>query len=154
MSVGSTQMVQIVNVEFAVYNKSTGAQVMAPTAIHTLFTSLGAPCGTTDGGDPVVLYDKAANRWFISQMQFNKSFTTNYVCIAVSTSSDATGTYNVYSVPFGQVLPDYPKYGVWPDAYYFSANMFNRGTTFVGAKTCAFPRAAMLAGQAVTAQCF
>ena len=44
-------------------------------------------------------------------------------------TSDATGQYNRYAFPFGSNLNDYPKFGVWPDAYYYSANMFaiNRG---------------------------
>ena len=27
-------------------------------------------------------------------------------------------------------LGDYPKFGLWPDAYYFSVNMFSNNTTF------------------------
>jgi len=146
LSVGATQIVQIVNVEYAVYDKLTSTRLTVPAAIHTIFTALGAPCGTADGGDPVVLYDKMAGRWLVSQLEFPSS-RSNYVCIAVSTTSDATGSYNLYEVPFNQYLPDYPKFGVWPDAYYFSANMFRNGSSFTGAKACAFPRSAMLAGQ-------
>ena len=42
---------------------------------------------------------------------------------------------------------DYPKFGVWPDAYYMTDNQFNQaGTAFLGAGAFAFDRAKMLAG--------
>ncbi len=154
LSVGDTQIVQAVNTQFAVFSKATGARIYGPAAIHTIFASLTGMCATKDGGDPIVLYDKMAGRWLISQMQYNNSGTSNLMCIAISQTSDATGKYNVYSFSFGNKLPDYPKFGVWPDGYYFSANMFYRGTSFQGAEACAFPRAAMLAGKAATAVCF
>jgi hypothetical protein len=152
-SVGATQVVETVNLAFAVYNKTTGAQVMAPTNIQTLYAPLGGECGTGDLTDPVVTYDKAAGRWVISMVAFNDSFTDNDICVAVSTSSDATGTFNLYSFSFTN-LPDYPKLGVWPDAYYVNANRFVSPTIFVGALTCALDRAAMLAGSAATRICF
>jgi hypothetical protein len=50
-------------------------------------------------------------------------------------------------------FPDYPKLGVWPDGYCASFNMFS-GNSFVGARACAFNRAAMLSGAAATMVCF
>ena len=45
-------------------------------------------------------------------------------------------------------FPDYPKMGVWPDAYYITYNLFNNaGTAFLGTKVCAFDRAKMLTGR-------
>jgi hypothetical protein len=75
--------------------------------------------------------------------------------VAVSTTSDATGTYNRYAFSFGNTqFPDYPKLGVWPDAYYITFNIFNNGTTFAGAKLCALDRTSMLAGTPANMQCF
>jgi hypothetical protein len=157
-AVGVRQYVQMVNVTIAVYDKATGALQFGPTAIHTLWKGFGGPCETAgDGGDPVVLYDQIANRWFISQLQFNSTFTSNQECIAVSTTSDATGSYNRYEFDFGSELPDYPKFGVWPDAYYSSQNMFAPfgGTfSFEGARACALDRAAMLIGGNAAMVCF
>ena len=80
--------------------------------------------------------------------------TTPYLqCIAVSTTSDATGTYNRYSFQYSN-FDDYPKMGVWPDGYYVTFNMFNSSNAFVGADACAYNRAAMLAGTAATQVCF
>ena len=154
LAVGGSQVVEIVNTEFAVYDKSSGAVTLGPAPIHTIFTSLGGMCAASDGGDPIVLYDRDQGRWLISQLEYNINFSSNLVCIAVSTSSNATGSYNLYAFNFGQNLPDYPKFGVWTDAYYFSANMFRKATSFIGARACAFDRQAMLNGSPAVGICF
>jgi hypothetical protein len=97
-----------------------------------------------------VTYDKVAQRWFFGQNVFVTPYT---VCIAVSTTSDATGSYNRYSYSLGNSsFPDYPKWGVWPDptnnAYFQSFNIFAGGFTETGSEACAADRAAMLAGSA------
>src|SRR5262249_43111440 len=91
-SVGASQFVQIVNVTIAVYGKRDGALQMGPAPIHTLWTGFGGLCengGTTptfkDGGDPIVLYDQIADRWLVSQLQFDETFTHTAECIAIST---------------------------------------------------------------------
>jgi hypothetical protein len=160
-AVGGTQFVQMVNVTIAVYDKSSGSLQLGPAAIHTLWTGFGGLCefggGTptfSDGGDPVVLYDHLAGRWLVTQLQYDTTFTHTAQCIAVSTSSDATGSYNRYEYDFGANFPDYPKFSVWPDAYYNTINVFP-GKGFAGAEACAFDRTAMLAGAATaTAVCF
>lgn len=153
-SVGDTQVVETVNVAFAVYNKSTGALVMPPKNIQTLYTPVGGVCATGNLSDPIVNYDKAANRWLITMIAFNNNFTQDAACIAVSNSSDATGTYHVYSFSYGTVLPDYPKVAVWPDAYYLTTDSFPGGRSFSGAETCALDRTNMLAGNPATEVCF
>ena len=93
----------------------------------------------------MVLYDHLAGRWLVSQLQYNTTFTNNAQCVAISTSSDATGSYNRYEFDFGINFPDYPKFSVWPDAYYNSINVFPPHG-FIGAEACALDRNAMLAG--------
>ena len=150
--VGATQYVQWVNLEFAVFNKNTGALVAGPTFGNAIWAGFGGQCQTSNSGDPIVQYDKIANRWVLTQFAVN---TTPFLqCVAVSTTSDATGTYNRYSFSFGNNFNDYPKLGVWPDAYYISFNMFLNGQTFIGPDACAMDRNAMLAGTAATIQCF
>lgn len=149
-TVGATQFVQWVNTSFAVFNKTTGALIAGPTAGNTMWSGFGGGCQTNNDGDPIVLYDKLANRWIFSQ--FSVSTTPYLQCIAVSTTSDATGTYNRYSFQYNN-FDDYPKMGMWPDGYYETFNMFN-GNTFVGADACAYDRTKMMAGQAATQVCF
>jgi hypothetical protein len=132
-TVGATQYVQWVNTSFAIFSKSNGALIAGPTAGNTLWSGFGGGCQTNNDGDPIVLYDKLAQRWIFSQ--FSVSTTPYLQCIAVSTTSDATGTYNRYSFQYTD-FDDYPKMSVWPDAYYETFNMFAGGTTFAGADAC------------------
>src|SRR5713101_4697951 len=121
--VGATQYVQIVNEGFQVFNKTTGASVLGPSAITTLWSGFGGVCQNNGSGDPVVLYDQIANRWIISQ--FAGAGVPTDECVAVSTTSDTTGSYNRYGFHLGSNFFDYPHLGVWPDAYYMSMNIFN-----------------------------
>jgi len=157
---GLTQYVQVVNTDMAVFTK-TGALVAGPFPTSALWAGFGGVCETTNQGDAIVLYDRLANRWLISQFAFNVSATGDPAapfvqCIAVSTSSDATGSYARYGYSFGTELNDYPKIGVWPDGYYFSFNMFQPPTfSNTGIKPCAVDRAKMLiADPTATMLCF
>jgi hypothetical protein len=153
-AVGATQYVQWVNTALAVFDKSTGEIASDfPKAGNAVWTGFGGGCETNNDGDPIVQYDKIANRWILTQ--FSVSTTPYLQCVAVSTSSDATGTYNRYAFSYGNTqFPDYPKLGVWPDGYYVSYNIFTNGTTFAGSQVCAFDRTAMLTGAAATQVCF
>jgi fibronectin type III domain protein len=147
--VGATQYVQIVNEGYQVFDKTTGASQLGPAGITSLWQGFGGVCQNAGDGDPVVLYDQIAGRWVISQ--FAGSSIPTDECIAVSTTSDATGSYNRYDFHLGSNFFDYPHLGVWPDAYYMSMNVFNSsGTSFLGPQAFAFDRAAMLNGQPAT----
>jgi hypothetical protein len=100
----------------------------------------------------VVLYDQLANRWLVSQFaSATGGAPITDECVAVSTTSDATGSYNRYGFHLGTNFFDYPKIGVWPDAYYMAMNVFNTaGSAFLGPQPFAFDRAAMLAGNPAT----
>jgi hypothetical protein len=148
-SVGTTQYMQMTNVEFAVYDKTTGNILLGPAQIHTLWSGFGGDCSNNDGGDPAVVFDKSAQRWVVSQL----SGTYANWCMAVSQTSDATGSYYRYAFSSGGNLDDYPKLSVWPDAYYRSTNTFHNNS-FVGANACAFDRALMLTGGAANEICF
>src|SRR5689334_12856877 len=74
ISVSPTQIVQTTNVQLAVYDK-TGGLLKGPVALNTVFAGLGNLCATTNGGDPVVLWDKIAHRWVITQIAYNSNYT-------------------------------------------------------------------------------
>jgi hypothetical protein len=152
--VGPNHYVQMVNSAFAVFNKSTGTVLAGPLNTNTLWSGFGGGCETNNDGDGTALYDPIADRWIISQ--FSVSTTPYLECVAVSTSPDPTGSWNRYAFSYGNTdFPDYPKLGVWPDAYYATFNIFANGSTFSGARVCAYDRASMLAGQpANSQQCF
>jgi hypothetical protein len=158
LAVSPTQIVQWVNSQFAVYNKAGVPQLPSPGFLNgnAIWSALGAGslCATTNRGDPIVQYDRINQRWILSQFAFNAAFSSNSQCIAVSTTSNALGAYNLYEYGFGNQLPDYGKLGVWSDAYYITYNMFTLASTFAGGRACAYDKAAMLAGTAAVSICF
>src|SRR5438270_748284 len=152
-AVGPSNYVQVVNSDFAVFNK-TGGTLYGPVQTNTLWSGFGGLCQSDNDGDGTVVYDRAANRWVIAQFAITGATTTFYQCVAVSTSGDPTGSYYRYSFSYSS-FPDYPKMGVWPDAYYTTFNLFNStGTTFLGGLVAAYNRSAMLTGAAATQQTF
>ncbi|MGZ4256367.1 MAG: hypothetical protein ACXVRE_01200 [Gaiellaceae bacterium] len=150
--VGATQYVQSVNTDFAVYSK-TGAVLRAATPLNQLWANAGGECAAHNDGDPVTVYDQLAKRWLMSQFIATPSGNAGDdqygECIAVSTTSDATGSYYLYEFDFGtDVFYDYPKIGVWPDGYYMMANEFpTNSETSAGVGAFAFERSQMLAGK-------
>ncbi len=146
---GDTQLVQWVNASFAVFDKSSGALLYGPAAGNTLWSGFGGQCQNNNSGDPIAQFDKVAGRWVMMQPVFKSPY---YICVAVSTTSDATGSYYRYAFPVSN-FPDYPKLGVWADGYYISFNQF-KGNSFLGAMACALDRGSMLLGNAATMQCF
>ena len=151
-SVGTTQYLQIVNTGLAVFDKATKTVLLGPLPSNTLWSGFGGPCQDDNDGDAVVVFDKAASRWVVSQ--FAVSGDPFFQCVAVSQTSDATGGWYRYAFSYAS-FPDYPKMGVWPDAYYETFNMFSGSNgPFAGSQLCAYDRSAMLNGDAATQQCF
>lgn len=152
MAVGPSDIVQTVNTAFGIWDKQ-GNQLLAPEDLGTIWQGLGGSCDPSadsasyDGGDPIVMYDESANRWFISQLSYPGGSQGYHECMAVSKTGDPTGAYYRYDFLFStNTLNDYPKFGVWPDGYYMSADDFLGGSTFTGITVVAFDRQAMLAG--------
>ncbi|MFC4635614.1 GEVED domain-containing protein [Dokdonia ponticola] len=109
-AVGPNHYVHAVNVAVKIFDKS-GNVLAGPT-------SLGNFIGDgQNSGDPIIMYDQLADRWFVSQ--FNTS--NNGLAIAISETPDPTGAYFLYEFPLSS-FPDYPHYAVWHDAYYMTAN--------------------------------
>ena len=143
--VGPNHYVQMVNTSFAIFDKS-GNQLYGPTRINQLWQGEGNACERCNSGDPVVLYDPLADRWMLSQFAVCEG-NPYHECIAISQTADPTGAYYLYEFEIKDYFPDYPKFGVWPDAYYMSANESDVGAY-------AFDRAKMLQGQPATYQKF
>ena len=147
--VGPNHYVQMVNLSFQIFNKS-GTSLVGPLNNNALWTGFGGGCETQNDGDPIVQYDQYSDRWLMTQ--FAARWSQYFECLAVSTTPDPTGSWYRYAFQYTD-FPDYPKFGVWPDGYYVSYNMFDN-LGFAGTKVCAMDRAAMLAGSPATQQCF
>jgi hypothetical protein len=156
--VGPNHYIQMVNTSFQIFDK-TGASLAGPSPINSLWTAAGLTnaCALRNDGDPVVLYDHLADRWLLSQFAVPTGFGTppTFECVAVSqTPNPAAGTWNLYQFQFGNAF-DYPKLGLWPDAYYMSSQRgFPSGAATPSLDVYALDRATMLAGGAVTVQQF
>ena len=147
--VGATQYVQWNNTSFAVFNKTTGALLFGPVAGNTLFQTLGGVCASHNDGDPTVAYDLLSGRWILAQFVVQApAGTASHECVAISATSDATGSYYVYDFLTDPTnFVDYPKIGVWPDGYYMTGHVFNAaGTSLVAARVYAFERSQMIQG--------
>ncbi len=155
--VGPVYYIQSINSSIGIYRKSDGAQIAAFT-LDTFMSqgNFGNLCDTDNFGDPVILYDTFEDRWVITDFAFQVDGGGNVVnppgafeCIAVSKSGDpVSGGWNFYSINTAGGLGDYPKFGIWPDGIYMSANMFGyaSGAGFLGPRVYAFNKAQMYAG--------
>ena len=112
---GPNHYIQATNASpFRIINKSTGIPISTAN-IGTLWNP-----DTGNMGDPIIMYDKYADRWFISQFGSG-----NKVYIAISTTADPTGSYYTYSFTSAQ-FPDYLKFSIWADGYYMTSNQTPR----------------------------
>ena len=141
--VGPNHYVEMVNLSFAIYSRS-GTLLYGQLNNNTLWQGFGGPCETRNDGDPIILYDQLADRWMLTQ--FTATGPTYYNCVALSTTGDPTGSYYRWAFSTGNNFPDYPKYGVWPDAYYISTREFAGGSTFAGIGAYALERDQRLIG--------
>ena len=154
--VGPSYYIQTVNVAIGIYDKSSGNQVAAFTFNSFMSQGhFGNLCDTDNFGDPVVLYDSYEDRWVITDFAFkldaggNVNPQTVYECFAVSKTGDpVNGGWNFYSILSPGGLADYPKFGVWPDGIYMSANMFGYASSggYQGYHVWALDKQQMYAG--------
>jgi len=156
-AVGATQYVQWVNTRYSVYNKTTAKKLLGPLTGNNFWQGFGGPCQDQNQGDIIAQYDKAAGRWVMTH-RAGQAGGPYLECVAVSVTSDATGSYYRYAFanPFNNYFTDYPKIGVWPDGYYFSTDLQDSANHFhfQGSMVCAFDRNNMLQGNLATEQCF
>ena len=106
-AVGPNHFVNSWNSSFRIWDKS-GNPLIAAASLGTVLP------GTL--GDPIVMYDRYADRFIITE------FYSNGFDIAVSKGADPVNSgWYVYRFPTN-TFPDYPKFSVWSDGYYITAN--------------------------------
>jgi hypothetical protein len=127
---GPNHYVHSVNSIVKIFDKS-GTLLVGPVSLGNF---LGI---NSNSGDPIVMYDQLADRYFVSEF----GSLNNSLAIGVSDTSDPTGAYNVYQFSL-DAFPDYPHYSVWHDGYYLTANKQGQN------KVYAIERDVMLAGGA------
>ena len=159
-NVGPNHYIQAVNGSYATYNKA--GILLASFTENNLWAGTGAPqCDGYSQGDPIVVYDPLADRWILSHFAFGSSgsvVSPFYQCIAASKTSDpVAGGWWLYALrmdpggannpPVGTLL-DYPKFGIWPDCLYMSANGFTEpSSAYAGVLVAAISRSDLEAGR-------
>jgi hypothetical protein len=127
--VGPNHYVEMVNLMFAVYSK-TGTRLLGPVDTGSLWAGFPIDECTEPSGDPIVIHDQFADRWILTQFTTrginypDEPLNLFYNCVAISTTSDPTGSYYRYAFTTGYNFPDYPKYGVWRDSYLITTREF------------------------------
>jgi hypothetical protein len=141
---------QCVNLHTAIYDKN-GNIIKGPFPTSDFW--IGSGFYDRNDGDAVILWDEQAQRWLVTQMYAPTTGNqSKYLLLAISQTADPTGSYYQYAYAFNDV-PDYPKWSVWPDAYYVGFNGFDNQGNYTGAYVAAFERDKMLVGDpAATAQ--
>ena len=144
--VGPNHYIQWVNLAYSIYDKS-GNRLAGPTNGNTIWSGFDTNCANNNDGDPITVYDYLADRWMMSQFQVNSTGSC-YQCIAVSATSDPTGSWYRYKYTWpNSLMNDYPHFGLWPDAYYMTANQFVYSSgAWRGAGVAAYEREKMLTG--------
>jgi Secretion system C-terminal sorting domain/Fibronectin type III domain len=144
LCVGPNHVIQMINGSsgalFKVFDKN-GGQVVAQTFLDAITGKGGL-------GDPIALYDQLADRYVLTEFNNKPETGTEGLTFAVSQTNDPAGAWYVYFFSTGTTFPDYPKFSVWPDAYYGTTNDFANGTSYSGSTVYAFDRTKMLAGNA------
>jgi len=108
--------------------------------------------------DPHMTYDPSVQRWFADELTYSGPLGYGFF-LAVSDTSDPTGSWNVYFIPAASsdlkgcgkagCLPDYPQVGFDANGFYITADLFGP-THFVTAAVYALPKQELISGKAVT----
>jgi methionine-rich copper-binding protein CopC len=116
-AVGGNYVVENVNVQFRVYDKTSGA-VLLDEPLSQFF-------GASSGGDPYVVFDDIANRWYDEGLDSSDGgFFLN-----VSNDANPLDGFTTYHLSngLGGPITDYPKMGFNKDAIFISYNNFGSG---------------------------
>ena len=130
--IGRDHYLQAINVtQLGVFDKQ--GNLIQSFAANTLWSTIGF----SSAGDPIILYDQAAERWLITEFPNG-----NQLLIAVSQTADPMGAYDAYNFATPS-FPDYPKYAIWDNAYHVTTNEGGGGTLH----SYFIDRTALLAGE-------
>ena len=115
--IGLNYYLQAVNAtNLAVFDKQ--GNLINTFAANTIWSDLGF----SSAGDPIILYDQEINRWLITEFP-----SSSQLLVAISETDDPLGSWDAYNFATPS-FPDYPKYGIWNNAYTVTTNEGGPGT--------------------------
>ena len=131
VAAGPNHVFEVDNIAGKIFDKS-GNVVKATFDLNGLFNL--PPKNTLFTSDPRIRYDTISGRWFISMLSLDTSDISTaqngQYNLAVSTSSDPTQPFNVYTFPTPGDFPDQPSLGFNDD------KVVSSGTSFSCNPTC------------------
>jgi hypothetical protein len=151
---GPNHLVSLLNSDFGVFNKTTGAILPNQTiSLQSFWGSLGTGAGEPADFpfDPKILYDQHSER-FVAVTLGGKSTPDSWIMIAISATSDPTGVWNKWAIDADRDndvqtgnAADFPGLGVDAFNVYITANMFNEIDVGQYSKVWVIPKAQLLA---------
>ncbi|MCF8367618.1 MAG: PKD domain-containing protein [Bacteroidales bacterium] len=129
-AVGPQHFVNAWNSSFRIWDKA-GNPLTPAAALGTILNG--------NAGDPIVFYDRYADRFIITE------FYSNGFGMAVCQGPDPVNDGWYLYLFNTNVFPDYPKFSVWSDGYYITANK-NSSTAGTSEVVFATERDKMLVG--------
>ena len=118
-------LVETVNAEFIVFDKSTGKRLLSES-LDTLF----APSGHASGGQASVIWDPLINRWYVCSIDgtdYSALFTPDLLFAISNDDNPLHGFSKQFVIPSAQPtgFADFPKFGYNADYITFSANDYS-----------------------------
>jgi hypothetical protein len=135
-AVGTTRYIELVNTNFAIYNKTSNTPISTGS-----INSLAGAASSDDVFDVQIIWDPTTSRFYYAADQV-VSITNNRLAFGFSKSASPSGPADwcKYSIGFGATFPDYPKLG---DNRYFGiigSNLYNSSNTFQGSDLLAISK--------------
>ena len=135
-AVGTTRYIELVNTNFAIYNKTSNSPISTGT-----INSLAGAASTDSVFDVQVIWDPTTSRFYYAADDVVSS-SDNRVAFGFSktASPSSAADFCKYSIGFGSVFPDYPKLG---DSQFFAmigSNLFSGSNSFLGSDLLAISK--------------
>jgi len=165
LAASKNYVVQLVNTSIAIYTPTGALFTGFPKNLQAFFgVPNPSPAGCDSRGpflsDPRAAYDPNSNRFYVTVMQIEDGFghgigctATSTIWFAVSSTSNPTGTWHVYSlgVPAtnASAFSDYTQFGFDTQGLYWSFNIFDpSGSTLINNVVLGIRKAQLLSGAA------
>ena len=126
-AIGPSHFVEMLNGSVAIYTRA-GVRLSHVSLASFFNVTVGATTYPRGGAfSPRVLYDRRSERFFASALEINGS-SANNIILAVSRTSDPTGTWDKYLIPVGEAasLTDYANLGVDDNGVYFGMTIYHQ----------------------------
>ena len=153
-AVGPNHLVSLLNSDFGVFNKTTGA-VLQQISLQSFWASLGTAAGQPADFpfDTKVLYDTSSARFYAVTLG-GTSAPNSWILVAVSASSDPTGAWSKWAIDADldnktqqfDNWADFPGVGLDSNNLYVCANMFSNSDAFQYGKIWVLPKPQLLSG--------